>query len=156
MHLKCPANNLYLFFYWLQHRRKRRQTRGRRGVILPDREAPKCHRTLIHNLTYAPDPADDTTIIAVTATGFPPVLRKLSSLGYDNYSAITDKSATPSSRQRARGRPGTAATILRGATAMQATGSMDSDSGRPGSAGPSTPSRDSREVVKKRRVESGF
>ncbi|CAJ0837408.1 4031_t:CDS:2 [Entrophospora sp. SA101] len=44
-------------------RRKRRQTRGRRGVILPDREPPKTHRTLLHNNMIVPDPTDETNFI---------------------------------------------------------------------------------------------
>ncbi|CAG8686047.1 519_t:CDS:2, partial [Scutellospora calospora] len=76
-------------------RRKRRQTRGRRGVILPDREPPKTHRTLLHNTTVIQDPTDENIFLTVPSSGMPPVLRKASSMGYDNYTAISEKSSAP-------------------------------------------------------------
>ncbi|CAG8627324.1 11846_t:CDS:10 [Dentiscutata erythropus] len=84
-------------------RRKRRQTRGRRGVILPDREPPKTHRTLLHNTTLVQDPADENVFLTVPSSGMPPVLRKASSMGYDNYTAISEKSLAPG-KMRGRGR----------------------------------------------------
>ncbi|CAG8617646.1 1714_t:CDS:10 [Cetraspora pellucida] len=84
-------------------RRKRRQTRGRRGVILPDREPPKTHRTLLHNTTVVQDPTDENVFLTVPSSGMPPVLRKASSMGYDNYAAISEKSLAPG-KMRGRGR----------------------------------------------------
>lgn len=56
----CRADILILPFFSHQ-RRKRRQTRGRRGVILPDREPSKTKRTLLHqgNPLEATDPLLD-------------------------------------------------------------------------------------------------
>ncbi|CAG8786662.1 8631_t:CDS:2, partial [Gigaspora rosea] len=112
-------------------RRKRRQTRGRRGVILPDREPPKTHRTLLHNTTVVQDPADENVFLTVPSSGMPPVLRKASSMGYDNYTAISEKSLAPG-KMRGRGRATVGGTNignnLRGGTPVN---SLDSDANTP-------------------------
>ncbi|CAG8508356.1 19879_t:CDS:2, partial [Racocetra fulgida] len=82
---------------------KDRERDARRGVILPDREPPKTHRTLLHNTTVIQDPTDENVFLTVPSSGMPPVLRKASSMGYDNYTAISEKSLTPG-KMRGRGR----------------------------------------------------
>ncbi|CAG8454110.1 14633_t:CDS:10 [Ambispora leptoticha] len=138
-------------------RRKRRQTRGRRGVILPDREPPKTHRTLLHNTMLIPDPADETSLIPVIASGMPPVQRKASSMGYDNYSAISEKPVTPAPG-KLRGRGRTAAvggSNLR--SAMSADMSDSHMNRRSGSANSSTTIKESKESTKRqyRRAAAG-
>ncbi|CAG8627522.1 803_t:CDS:10, partial [Ambispora gerdemannii] len=130
-------------------RRKRRQTRGRRGVILPDREPPKTHRTLLHNTMLIPDPADETGYITVIASGMPPVQRKASSMGYDNYSAISEKPATPApGKLRGRGRTAAAGgSSLRGAMSADMPDSYTNR--RSGSASSSTTIKESKESTKR-------
>ncbi|KAG9286407.1 hypothetical protein G9A89_014573 [Geosiphon pyriformis] len=136
-------------------RRKRRQTRGRRGVILPDREPPKTHRTLLHNTSIIPDPTDENSFITVIASGMPPVQRKASSMGYDNYSAISEKPATLSQGKVRRGRTVAAGSSnLRGSgNQTQVSGFLEASethsTGRSGSVGPTTPARESKESGKR-------
>ncbi|PKY53733.1 SNF5-domain-containing protein [Rhizophagus irregularis] len=128
-------------------RRKRRQTRGRRGVILPDREPPKTHRTLLHSTTIIPDPTDESGFITLISSGMPPVMRKASSMGYDNYSAISEKVPTPG---KVRGRGRTAGSGLRSIISVNSPDITDlNNTGRSGSVGPSSQGRESRDSLKK-------
>ncbi|CAG8436602.1 9377_t:CDS:10 [Diversispora eburnea] len=132
-------------------RRKRRQTRGRRGVILPDREPPKTHRTLLHNTITISDPTDETGFLTVLSSGMPPVQRKASSMGYDNYSAISEKASTSSSgKVKGRGRTGAnVGSNLRGGIQVNTPDFTDINSfGRSGSVGLSPP-KESKEGTKK-------
>ncbi|CAI2184367.1 17179_t:CDS:10, partial [Funneliformis geosporum] len=130
-------------------RRKRRQTRGRRGVILPDREPPKTHRTLLHSTTIIPDPTDENGFITLISSGMPPVMRKSSSMGYDNYSAISEKSTAPSPG-KVRGRGRAAGSGLRGIINANSPDITDINStGRSGSVGPSPQGRELRDGAKK-------
>jgi hypothetical protein len=78
----------------------------------------------------------------------PPVIRKASSMGYDNYSAISEKVPTPSGKVRGRGR--TAGSGLRGIISINSPDITDlNNTGRSGSVGPSPQGRESRDSAKK-------
>jgi len=83
-------------------------------------------------------------------------MRKASSMGYDNYSAISEKASTPSGKVRGRGR--TAGSGLRGIISTNSPDRTDLNStGRSGSVGPSPQGREPRDGAKKpNRRESGY
>ncbi|CAG8538666.1 10718_t:CDS:10 [Acaulospora morrowiae] len=114
-----------------------------------DREPPKTHRTLLHNTTMIQDPADENSLIPVLSSGMPPVQRKASSMGYDNYSAISEKSSTTQGKIRGRGRTGINGSNLRGGIQSNTLDIIDGNNfGRSGSVGLSPP-KESKEGTKR-------
>lgn len=114
---------------------------------MPDREPPKTHRTLLHSTTIIPDPTDESGFITLISSGMPPVMRKASSMGYDNYSAISEKVPTPG---KVRGRGRTAGSGLRSIISVNSPDITDlNNTGRSGSVGPSSQGRESRDSLKK-------
>ncbi|CAG8560644.1 2259_t:CDS:2, partial [Acaulospora colombiana] len=64
----------------------------------------------------------------------PPVQRKASSMGYDNYSAISEKSSTPQGKIRSRGRTAISGSNLRGSVQVNTLDNFDVNNfGRSGS-----------------------
>jgi hypothetical protein len=111
---------------------------------------------LLHSTTIIPDPTDESGFITLISSGMPPVMRKASSMGYDNYTAISEKVPNPSGKVRGRGR--TAGSGLRGIISVNSPDITDlSNTGRSGSVGPSPQGRELRDVAKKsNRRESGY
>lgn len=125
---------------------------------MPDREPPKTHRTLLHNTITVHDPTDETGFLTILSSGMPPVQRKASSMGYDNYSAISEKASTSSSgKVKGRGRAGAnVGNNLRGSAQINTPDLSDTNNfGRSGSVGLSPP-KESKEMKKLHRSELGL
>lgn len=71
-------------------RRKRRQTRGRRGIILPDREPPKTHRMIPGQNYIVTNDINDETGERIVIQNIGP-FRKSNSNGYDSFAVIADR-----------------------------------------------------------------